>query len=222
LRAIVRLTFQHALEAIMSTATANPNNSTSDWEHLGEVLAKDWWLLALRGLLGVIFGIIALVMPVVTILALVLLFSAYMLVDGCFALYTAVRAMRRRDSWGMPLLQGIVNIAAGAVAFLWPGITVVVFVILLAAWAIVSGCLMLTAAYNVEGRYGRGWLAFGGIVSLLYGLLMILAPLLGAVVLTWWLGAYSLVFGVALIVLAFRLRSQRNEHPSFGSARPAT
>jgi uncharacterized membrane protein HdeD (DUF308 family) len=122
----------------------------------------------------------------------------------------------------MPLLQGIVNIAAGAVAFLWPGITVVVFVLLLAAWSIVSGCLMLTAAYNIEGRYGRGWLAFGGIISLLYGLLMILAPLLGAVVLTWWLGAYSLVFGVALIVLAFRLRSQRNEHPSFGSARPAT
>jgi uncharacterized membrane protein HdeD (DUF308 family) len=215
--------FHHASEAIMSTTTAS-HNSTSDfpWEHLGEVLAKDWWLLALRGLLGVIFGIIALVMPVATILALVLLFSAYMLVDGCFALYAAVRAMRRHDSWGMALLQGIASIGTGVIAFLWPGITVVAFVLLLAAWSIVSGCLMLAAARNVEGGYGRGWLIFGGIISLLYGFLMILSPLLGAVVLTWWLGAYSLVFGAALIVLAFRLRSERNRRQVFGSARPAT
>jgi uncharacterized membrane protein HdeD (DUF308 family) len=206
----------------MSTTTAS-DHSTSDfpWEHLGEALAKDWWLLALRGLLGVIFGIIALVMPVATILALVLLFSAYMLVDGCFALYAAVRAMRRRESWGMALLQGIASIATGVIAFLWPGITVVAFVLLLAAWSIVSGCLMLAAARNIESGYGRGWLIFGGIISLLYGFLMIIAPFLGAVVLTWWLGAYSLVFGVALIVLAFRLRSERDRRQVFGSARPA-
>jgi uncharacterized membrane protein HdeD (DUF308 family) len=207
----------------MSTTTANRDNSTSDfpWARLGEVLAKDWWLLALRGLLGVIFGLVALFMPVATILALVLLFSAYMLVDGGFALYIAVRAMRRRDSWGMPLVQAIASIATGVIAFIWPGITVVAFVLLVAAWSIVSGCLMIAAAYNVEGR-GRGWLAFGGLVSLLYGFLMILAPLIGAVVLTWWLGAYSLVFGIALIVLAFRLRSQRRGQPSFGTARSAT
>jgi uncharacterized membrane protein HdeD (DUF308 family) len=207
----------------MSTTTASRSSTSGfPWEHLGEALAKDWWLLALRGLLGVIFGIIALVMPVATILALVLLFSAYMLVDGCFALYAAVRAMRRRDSWGMALFQGIASIGTGVIAFLWPGITVVAFVLLLSAWSIVSGCLMLAAARNVEGGYGRGWLMFGGIISLLYGFLMIFAPLLGAVVLTWWLGAYSLVFGVALIVLAFRLRSERNRRQVFGSARPAT
>jgi uncharacterized membrane protein HdeD (DUF308 family) len=207
----------------MSTATANRDNSTSDfpWERLGEVLARDWWLLALRGLLGVIFGLVALFMPVATILALVLLFSAYMLGDGGFALYIAIRAMRRRDSWGMPLIQAIASVATGVIAFLWPGITVVAFVLLLAAWSIVSGCLMIAAAYNVEGR-GRGWLAFGGVISLLYGFLMIIAPLIGAVVLTWWLGAYSLVFGIALIVLAFRLRSQYRRQPSFGSARQAT
>jgi uncharacterized membrane protein HdeD (DUF308 family) len=213
-----------AMEAIMSTTTAGPRNSASDfpWERLGEVLAKDWWLFALRGLLGVIFGIIALIMPVATILALVLVFSAFMLVDGGFALYAAIRAMRRRESWGMPLMQGIASIAAGVIAFLWPGITVIAFVLLLAAWSIVSGCLLLAAAYNVEGRYGRGWLIFGGIISLLYGTLMIIAPLIGAVVLTWWLGAYFLVFGVAVIVLAFRLRSQRNRQAPLGSARPAT
>lgn len=206
------------------SATTESKNSTSNfpWQHLGEALEKDWWLVALRGILGVTFGIIALVMPAATILALVLVFSAYMLVDGCFALYTAVRAIRRHDSWGMALLQGIASIGTGVIAFLWPAITVVAFVLLLAAWSIVSGCLMLAGARNVEGGYGRGWLMFGGIISLLYGFLMILTPLLGAVVLTWWLGVYSLVFGVALIVLAFRLRSQRNRRQVFDSARPAT
>jgi uncharacterized membrane protein HdeD (DUF308 family) len=211
------------LEAIMSTSTASPNSTSNfPWQQLGEVLAKDWWLLALRGLLGVIFGIIALVMPVATILALVLLFSAYMLVDGCFSLYAAVRAQRRGDSWGMALLQGIASIATGVIAFLWPGITIIAFVLLLAAWSIVSGVLMLAAVRKVEGRYGRGWLIFGGVVSMLYGFLMILAPPLGAVVLTWWLGAFALVFGVALIVLAFRLRSERNRSEVIGSAKPAT
>jgi uncharacterized membrane protein HdeD (DUF308 family) len=118
----------------------------------------------------------------------------------------------------MPLIHGIANIATAAIAFLWPGLTVVAFVLLLAAWSIVSGCLMLMATYNFEGQ-GRGWLAFGGIISLAFGFLMILAPLIGAVVLTWWLGVYSLVFGIALIVLAFRLRYRERRSVS---ARPVT
>lgn len=201
----------------MSTTTAHQNSTAGfPWERFGAALAKDWWLLALRGLFGVIFGGIALVMPVATIIVLVLLFSAYMLVDGCFSLIAAVRAMRRHDSWGMPLVQGVTSIITGVVAFLWPGITVLVFVLLLAAWSIVSGCLMLAGARNVEGGYGRGWLIFAGIASLIYGFLMVLSPLIGAVVLTWWLGAYSLVFGVALIVLAFRLRwgSRQSQTPT--------
>jgi uncharacterized membrane protein HdeD (DUF308 family) len=211
------------MEAIMSTATANNPNSASEFsgKRLGEVLAKDWWLFALRGLLGVVFGIIALVMPVATILALVLLFAAYMLVDGIFALCTSIRAMLRRESWSLSLLQGIASIAAGALTFLWPGITLLAFVLLLAAWSIVSGCLTLAATPRVKINYGRGWLIFSGLVSLLYGFLMMLAPMIGAVVLTWWLGAYSLVLGVTLIVLAFRLRSQRDKHPSVRNAQPA-
>ena len=93
--------------------------------------------------------------------------------------------------------------AAGVVAFVWPGITVLAFVLLIAAWSIVSGCLMLAAASQTEN--GRWWLALAGAAALLYGILMIVAPLAGAVVLTWWLGAFALVFGIALIVLAFRL-----------------
>ena len=150
-----------------------------------------------------IFGLIALFMPIATILALVLLFSAYMIVDGAFAIYAAIRAARQRESWGFLAFQGVASVAAGLVAFVWPGITVLAFVLLIAAWSIVSGCLMLAAASQTEN--GRWWLALAGAAALLYGILMIVAPLAGAVVLTWWLGAFALVFGIALIVLAFRL-----------------
>src|SRR5712671_1611962 len=166
-------------------------------DKLGAALARNWWLIALRGVLGVIFGVIALLMPITTILALVLLFSAYMIVDGAFAIYAAIRAARQRESWGFLAFQGIASVAAGLVAFVWPGITVLAFVLLIAAWSIVSGCLMLAAASQTEN--GRWWLALAGAAALLYGILMIVAPLAGAVVLTWWLGAFALVFGIALI-----------------------
>src|ERR1700716_957223 len=148
-------------------------------DKLGAALARNWWLIALRGVLGVIFGVIALLMPITTILALVLLFSAYMIVDGAFAVYASIRAAHQGESWGLLLLQGIASLAAGAIAFVWPGITVLAFVLLIAAWAIVSGCLMLAAAFRTDN--GRWWLALGGAAALLYGILMIVAPLAGAV-----------------------------------------
>ena len=120
-------------------------------DNLGAALARNWWLIALRGVLGVIFGVIALLMPITTILALVLLFSAYMIVDGAIAIYAAIRAARKQgESWGFLLFQGIASLAAGAIAFIWPGITVLAFVLLIAAWSIVSGCLMLAAALRTD------------------------------------------------------------------------
>jgi uncharacterized membrane protein HdeD (DUF308 family) len=163
---------------------------------------------------AIIFGLIALFLPGATILSLVLLFSAYMLVDGIFAIVSAVRAAHGNRRWGMLLLEGIVDIATGVIAFLWPGLTALAFVLLMGAWAIVSGALMFAAAFRLRRRYGRWWLALGGLASLIFGVLLIASPLVGAVVLTWWLGAYALVFGVALLVLAFQLRSRRDETPS--------
>ena len=189
-------------------------------DKLGAALARNWWLIALRGALGVIFGVIALLMPITTILALVLLFSAYMIVDGVFAIYAAIRAAQQGESWSILVLQGIASIAAGAIAFFWPGITVLAFVLLIAAWSIVSGCLMLAAAFRTDS--GRWWLVLGGAAALLFGILMILAPLSGAVVLTWWLGAFALVFGVALIILAFQLRSRYIERSTVATPRPVT
>jgi uncharacterized membrane protein HdeD (DUF308 family) len=187
-------------------------------DQMSAVLARNWWAVAIRGVLGLVFGLFALFMTGATMLSLVLVFAAYMLVDGIFAIVAAIRAAGAGGRWGLLVLEGVADIAAGVIAIIWPGITLLVFVILVAAWAIVSGGLMWAAAYNLRTDHGRWWLVIGGIVSVLYGALLVVAPLIGAVVLTWWIGAYALVFGVALLVLAFRLRSRQSEQPAAGAA----
>jgi uncharacterized membrane protein HdeD (DUF308 family) len=173
-----------------------------------DVLAKNWWAIGIRGALGILFGLIALFLPGATMLSLVLVFAAYSFLDGVLGIVSAVRAARENERWGYLVLEGLVDIAAAAVAVLWPGITVVAFVFVIAFWAIVTGVLELMAAFRLDFIDGRGWLVFGGIVSILYGALLIAAPMIGAVVLTWWLGAYALVFGVCLVMLAFKLRAR--------------
>jgi uncharacterized membrane protein HdeD (DUF308 family) len=173
-----------------------------------QMLARNWWLVALRGLLAQIFGIIAILLPGVTIAALVLLFAAYMLVDGVFAIIGGVRAARRHERWGLLIFEGIANLVAGGIAIVWPLITIVAFIYLLAAWAIVSGGLVFAAALRLQLEHGRWLLRFGGLVSLIWGLLLLFWPLAGAVALAWWMGAYALLFGVTLLVLAFRLHGQ--------------
>jgi uncharacterized membrane protein HdeD (DUF308 family) len=178
----------------------------------GETLVQNWWLFTLRGVFAIIFGLIALIFPGPTMLSLVLLFSAYMLVDGVAGIISAVRAIRRKeDRWGLLIFEGLLDIAVGIAAFLWPGLTVIAFVWLVAAWAIVTGGLMTVAGFRLNIDYGRWWMVLGGLLSLAYGVLLIIAPLIGAVVLTWWIGAYALAFGIALVIFSFKLRSRQHE-----------
>jgi len=139
-------------------------------------------------------------------LALVLVFAAYALTDGLFALWAVYPASRAGGRWGMLLAEGIVNVVTAVIAVAWPGLTVEVFVILLGVWAIITGALMLGAAFQLRDSDGQPWLVLGGLASLIYGLVLFIAPMTGALVLTWWIGAYALVFGVSLLILAFRLR----------------
>lgn len=193
-------------------AEANVRGGPPGYELMIAVLAKNWWAIGIRGALGILFGLIALFLPGATMLSLVLVFAAYAFADGVFGIVSAVRAARAHERWGYLLLEGLVNIAVAAVAVLWPGITVVAFVFLVAFWAILTGVLELAAAFRLELIDGRGWLIFGGVVSVLYGALLIVTPMIGAVVLTWWLGAYALVFGVTLVVLAFKLHARLEKH----------
>ena len=176
---------------------------------LSQVLAECWWAVGLRGILAIIFGLLCLLTPGIAIGALVLLFAAYMLVDGVFAIISGIRAARSGERWGLLILEGLVDLAAGAIAVIWPAITLVALVWIVAIWAIVSGALMLAAAFALNRDYGRWLLALGGIASLVFGILLILEPLIGAVVLTLWIGAYAVVFGVLLLVLGFQLHSKR-------------
>lgn len=186
-------------------------------EAMSALLAQNWWAIALRGVFSIVFGAIALLLPGVAIASLVLVFAAYMLVDGVFAIIAAVRAARRHERWGLLILEGIVDFIAGAIALVWPVITILSFVLLMAAWAIVSGGLLLAAAFRLHIAHGRWLMALGGIVSVVWGILLVFSPFIGAIVITWWLGAYALVFGGALLALAFRLRSRRQALPPAGA-----
>jgi uncharacterized membrane protein HdeD (DUF308 family) len=198
----------------MSSTTFNSGSGARP-DTTGETLVQNWWLFTLRGVLGIIFGLIALIFPGPTILSLVILFSAYMLVDGVAGIISGIRAIRRKeDRWGMLIFEGLLNIAVGIAAFLLPGLTVVAFVWLIAAWAIVTGGLMTAAGFRLNIEHGRWWMVLGGLLSLAYGVLLILTPLIGAIVLTWWLGAYALAFGIALVIFSFKLRSRQHQRGS--------
>jgi uncharacterized membrane protein HdeD (DUF308 family) len=183
-------------------------------EAMGAVLAENWWAIALRGVLGILFGILAFAMPAAVMLSLALLFGAYCLVDGVLAIIAAVRAARAHERWGLLVFEGVLNLIMAAIAVVFPASAVLAFVFVTAFWAVLTGAMMLGAAFRLAVPYGRWWLALGGIVSIVFGVLLAIAPLAGAVVLTWWLGAYAIVFGVVMLVLAFRLRRQRTSTPA--------
>jgi uncharacterized membrane protein HdeD (DUF308 family) len=177
------------------------------------VLARNWWSLVLRGVLALILGFVAFAWPGITLGALVLLFGAYALVDGIMAVIGAWRASRAHERWGALVLEGIVGIAAAVVTVLWPAITALALVYLIATWAIVTGVLELTAAVRLRKVISGEWLmALSGIASILFGILAIIVPLAGAVGIAFMFGFYQVFFGVLLISLGFRLRSWSRTH----------
>jgi uncharacterized membrane protein HdeD (DUF308 family) len=179
---------------------------------LNATLAQNWWAVAVRGILGLIIGLIAFLFPGPTLLSLVTLFALYLIIDGSFAIAAAVRAGRRDERWGYLTFEGIVGIIAGLGALAWPGLTVLVFVGLLAAWALVSGALELRAAFDLNKEHGRWWLVLGAITSIIFGIVLVIAPRFGALAVSWWVGAYATVFGASLVALAFQLRSRGPGH----------
>lgn len=194
--------------------TSIPSTVSPKTDAMNDMLANNWWAVALRGVVAILFGIAAFAMPSVTMLSLVVVFAAFSFVDGVFGIIMSVRGARKGERWIWLLLSGILGIVASAVAVLWPGITVLAFVILVAAWALVSGTFMLISAFRLKVDHGRVWLVIGGIASIIFGVLLVISPFIGALVLTFWTGAHALVLGATLLVLAYKLRSQRTGLPS--------
>ena len=172
-----------------------------------QLLARRWWALALRGVIAVLFGLLTFFIPGVTLISLVLLFGFYAILDGIFDIVSAMKAPGHH--WPL-LVEGIVGIVAGLVTFMWPAITAMVLVYLIAFWAILTGLLEIVAGIRLrEVIANEMLLILMGVISTLFGILIIIFPGAGALAIIIWIGAYAVVFGIILIVLAFRLRSFR-------------
>ena len=176
-----------------------------------------WWALALRGVIAILFGLAALLRPDIALGALILLFGAYALVDGVFAIVGVFRGTRAGTPRWLLLLEGVVSILAGIIAFVYPGLTAVALLYLVAAWAIITGLAEIATAIRLRQEIQGEWaLILGGILSVLFGLLLAVLPGVGILSLIWLIGAYAVVFGVLLLITAFQVRgrdSQRGERP---------
>ena len=188
-------------------------------------LAQNWWALALRGAAAILFGLVALFWPPGAIAALVAVFGAYALVDGIFNLVGAVRAGRAGQRWGALVFEGVVSILVGFITLFWPRLTALALVLWVAAWSLVTGVAEIVAAIRLRKQIEGEWLlVLSGILSVAFGILLFISPLVGAIAIAIWIGAYSLVFGALLVGLSLRLRSwasTQSHLPSGGVPRTA-
>ncbi len=172
-------------------------------------LSRNWWVFLIRGIAAILFGLIAFVWPGLTLTVLVLMFGAYAVVDGIFALIAGISG-RVEGRWWL-ILAGVAGIIAGVLTFFWPGITALVLLYFIAAWAVVMGIFQIAAAIRLRRVIEGEWfLVLSGIVAVLFGLFLVFMPGAGALASIWIIGSYAVVFGILMIILAFRLRGLRN------------
>ena len=174
---------------------------------LHELLEGRWWLIALRGLFGLIFGVICVASPAIAAFSLLILFGAWSLVDGVIALAASFGRARRGERWVWLAVEAVANIVIGVLVLTMPAISFVVLLLVIGIKALISGLLLLFASVKLDGEHGQGALVIAGLVNLGFAALIFLAPMLGVKVIIWWIGIWSMLFGVALIALGFRLRS---------------
>jgi uncharacterized membrane protein HdeD (DUF308 family) len=169
-------------------------------------LARNWWLILLRGVCAVIFGILAFVWPGITLVTLVLLYGAFAFVDGVFALWAGIAGGSPAPRWWL-ILVGLLGIAAGIVAAVLPGMTALVLLYFIAFWAIAIGVMQIIGAIRVRKEIDNEWMLIAsGIVSVLFGIIVLVAPGAGALGLLFVIGIYAIIYGVTLIGFAFRLK----------------
>jgi uncharacterized membrane protein HdeD (DUF308 family) len=177
------------------------------------LLARNWWLVTLRGVLALIFGLLTILYPVISLAVLVLLFGAYAPINGIFAIAAALANRRGEPHWGSLLISGVLSLAIGILTFSMPLATGLALLYLIAAWAIVTGVAEITAAIRLRKVITGEWiLILAGVVSVVFGGILIAFPRAGALALAIWIGAYAIVFGILLIALGLRLRSWSRDH----------
>lgn len=176
-------------------------------------LSRHWGLIALRGVLAILFGLLAWIWPGITLWALIVLFGAYALVDGIIAIGAAIRgAPGQSRTW--LAVTGVAGIVFGLMALIWPGETALVLLLLIAWWAVITGILEIVAAISMRKEIEGEWFYIGsGIVSVLFGVLLFVWPVSGALGVIWIIGLFSIIFGIALLAAAFRLRKLARTFP---------
>jgi uncharacterized membrane protein HdeD (DUF308 family) len=184
------------------------------------MMAKNWWAVVLRGVVAILFGILAWTWPGLTLGTLILAWGVYCLFDGILAVASAFSGSSGRPWWVL-VIEGVASLAAAAIAFVLPGLSALVLLYLIAAWAIATGIFEIVEAIRLRKEIkGEFWLALAGVVSVLFGLMLIAAPGRGALAVVWIIGTYAMVFGVFLVALGFRLKGFKDL--TSGLARPAT
>jgi len=193
------------MEHVMQADARLSMNPPSSLQH---ALAHSWWVLALRGAVAILFGILALSWPGLTLATLVLLYGAFAFADGIISLWAAFfGGAKPAPTWWL-IVVGLLGIAAGVVTFVYPGITAVLLVLFIGAWALVHGIFEIIGAIRLRKEIEGEWmLVLSGIVSVIFGALVLVAPGAGALALVWIIAVYAIVFGILMIGLAFRVRS---------------
>jgi uncharacterized membrane protein HdeD (DUF308 family) len=175
---------------------------------IDDLLVRNWSLIALRGLAALLFGLLTLFYPALTLAALVLIFGAYAIADGLFTVVAVLANRRGQPHWVAPLINGVLSVAVGILTFIYPGVTALVLLYFIAAWALIGGITQIVAAIRLRKVISGEWvLVLAGVLSVLFGVALFLFPGAGALAVTLWIGAYATAFGILLIVLGFRLRS---------------
>ncbi|WP_242489913.1 HdeD family acid-resistance protein [Noviherbaspirillum cavernae] len=172
------------------------------------MLSKSWWVPAVRGVVAILFGILAISWPGLTLLGLIALFAAYALVSGVVSVAGAFQNRKTDDEWWLSLLLGLTAIGAGVIALIHPGLTALVLVLVMAANAMISGVLDIAAAIRLRKAIRNEWmLILSGAVSIAFGVLVFLYPGAGAMALIWLISLYAILTGALLLGLAFRMRA---------------
>ena len=176
---------------------------------MDELLERNWWVLALRGVVALVFAVLVMLWPAITLLVLVALFAAYAIVAGAVAAWGAVKNRDGAKYWWLLLLLGLVSIAGGVIAVFYPGLTALVLVLVMGANALVTGALDLAIAIRLRKVLQRKWLlVLAGLASVAFGILVLLFPGAGALALVWLISFHAAVTGVLFLALAFRLRAK--------------
>lgn len=177
---------------------------------MATLLARHWWAVGLRGLAALIFGILTFVVPGISLIVLISFFGAYALIDGIIAIYVAIRGRGNIRNWVWLLVEGVAGVLIGILTFRWPGVTALVLLAFIAAWAIITGVGEIFEAIELRHVINDEWLLIlSGALSVLFGLVLIIFPSLGALGLIYLIGFYAIVFGLLLLVFAWRLRGMQ-------------